>query len=118
MSFDKNDPLHIYVREIDCINPLTKSEEESLSQHVLARDDEAESAGRRLVEANLRLVVSIAERHFSAGVDRLDLVQKGNDGLQQALNTFSVDSRGNFSDYAATYIEAAIAKAELESGSR
>jgi RNA polymerase primary sigma factor len=118
MSFDKNDPLQVYVREIDSIKPLTKGEEESLSRHWLVRDDEAESAGRRLVEANLRLVVSIAERHFSAGVDQLDLVQKGNEGLQQALNTFSGDSTGSFSDYAATCIEAAIAKAELESGSR
>jgi DNA-directed RNA polymerase sigma subunit (sigma70/sigma32) len=118
MSFDKNNPLHIYMREIGSIKSLTKSEEESLSRHVLAHDGEAESAGRRLVEAHLKLVVSIAERHFSARVDQLDLIQKGNDGLQQALSTFSGNSQGSFSGYAAICIEAAIAKAALESGSR
>ena len=118
MSFDKNNPLHIYMREIGSIKPLTKSEEESLSRHVLAHDDEAESAGRRLLEAHLKLVVSIAERHFSAGVEQLDLIQKGNDGLQQALSTFSGNSQGSFSGYAAICIEAAIAKAALDSGSR
>jgi DNA-directed RNA polymerase sigma subunit (sigma70/sigma32) len=94
MSFDKNNPLHIYMREIDSIEPLTKGEEENLPRYVLARDGEAESAGRRLVEAHLGLVVSIADRHFSASVDQFDLIQKGNDGLQQALSTFSGNSQG------------------------
>jgi RNA polymerase primary sigma factor len=118
MRFDKNNPLDIYMREIDSIAPLTKGQEESLSRHLLAHDDEADSAGRRLVEAHLKLVVSIAERHCSAGLDQLDLIQKGNDGLQKALSTLSGNSQGDFSGYAAICIEAAIAKATLESGSR
>jgi len=117
MTFDKNNPLHIYMREIGGIKPLTKSEEERLSRHVIAHDQEAEPAGRRLVEAHLKLVVSIAERHFSAGVDQLDLIQKGNDALQQALSTFPGKAKGSFSDHATICIEAAIAKAVLESGS-
>jgi RNA polymerase primary sigma factor len=117
VSFNENDPLLVYMREIECIQPLTKSEEEELSQHVLARDAEAESAGRRLIEGNLKLVVSIAERHFSGGIERLDLVQRGNEGLQRALDTFSGDSKGSFSDYAAICVEAAIRKATLRAES-
>ena len=83
---DNNDPVRFYLREVCTSPPLTRAEEIELSRHVLARDEQAESAGMRLIEGNLAMVVSIAERHRSAGIHVLDLIQKGNDGLLLTLN--------------------------------
>jgi RNA polymerase primary sigma factor len=118
MSFDDSDPLHAYTREINSFKPLTKSKEDELFQHVRARDNEAESATRRLIEANLQLVVSIAKRHSSAKIDQLELIQKGNEGLLRALNTFSASFKGSFSDHAAICVESAITEAVAESESK
>ncbi len=118
MSLDENDPLYVYTREINSIEPLTKNEEDDLFQHVRAHDDEAETAGRRLIEANLRLVVSIAERHSSTKIDQLELIQQGNNGLLRALSTFSSGFKGSFSDHAAMCIESAITEAVAESESK
>src|SRR5260370_14430266 len=108
MSLDANDPLKFYLRELATISPLTKDEETALLQHVRTQDQLAESAARRLIEANLSLVVSIAERHFSAGIHMLDLVQKGNEGLFITLKTFTGSSTDSFSVHAATCIEYAV----------
>jgi RNA polymerase sigma factor (sigma-70 family) len=82
-----------------------------LSQHVLAHDEHAESACKRLVEANLRLVVTVAERYASAGVHILDLIQKGNDGLLVALKTFEDNANQRFSTWAAACVNDPILKA-------
>jgi RNA polymerase primary sigma factor len=112
---DIDDPVQAYLREVCTIPPLTIDEETELSHHLLAHDDQTESAGRRLIEGNLVLVVTIAKRHQSAGIHVLDLIQKGNDGLLFALNTFADASSGTFLAYAAQCIEDAISKAITES---
>jgi RNA polymerase primary sigma factor len=117
MDLDANDPLKFYLRELGTIPPLTKDEETHLLQQVRKQDGLAESAARRLIEANLSLVVPIAERHSSAGTHTLDLIQKGNEGLLLALKTFSGSSNNSFSAHAATCIEDAIVRAICESQS-
>ena len=61
-TFD-DDPVQVYLREVVAVPPLTNDQEIELSRHVLANDQQAESAGKTLVEANLAMVVSIAERY-------------------------------------------------------
>jgi RNA polymerase primary sigma factor len=112
------DPLAFYLRQLDSISPLIREEESALVQHVRSNDELSESAAQRLIEANLKLVVSIAERHLSSGTAMLDLVQEGNGGLLLALEDFSKDSGANFSTYASSYIERAILKAIDDSGMR
>ena len=110
-----DDPVRVYLREMCGIPVLTKDEEIELSQHVLAHDQQAESAGKRLIEANLATVVSIAERYRDAGMHVLDLIQEGNNGLLLALETFAGNSGESFSTQAATCINDAIAKAIAKS---
>lgn len=112
---DTDDPIQVYLREACTFPPLTIEEENDLSRHVLAQDGQAESAGLRLVEANLIQVVTIAQRHQSAGTHIVDLVQKGNDGLLFALKTFADCAEESFSSYAAQCIERAISMAIAES---
>jgi len=90
-------------------------QEIELSQHVLANDPQAESAGKTLVEANLAMVVSIADRYPRGNMHLLDLIQRGNDGLLFALKTFPDHSDQRFSAYAAACVDAAIAKAIADS---
>jgi RNA polymerase primary sigma factor len=116
-NLDDEDPLKMYLHELGIIPPMTKDEEKDLSQHVVAQDEQAESAGRRLIEANLSVVASIAKRHSSTGIHMLDLIQKGNEGLLHALNTFPGSSCDSFSDHAATCIADAVSKAIAESQS-
>ena len=112
-----DDPLDVYLSELHKIPPMTRGEEIDCVQHVRAGDQQAESAGKRLVESNLLLVVSIAEQHRHASIHILDLIQKGNDGLLLALQTFT-DSCGNsFSAHAAAHIERAIAEAVADPSS-
>ena len=110
MTEYSDDPVQVYLREMGKILPLTIDEEIELSHHVLANDEQAESAGYRLAEANLALVVTIARRHQSAGIHLLDLIQKGNEGLLFALKTFSDTSGKTFSAYAAECAEQAISE--------
>ena len=76
---------------------------------------QAEIAVKSLVEANLHLVVSIAQRHPSSGVHVLDLIVKGNEGLFLALKTFAGGPGESFSAHAATCIEQAISNAISQS---
>jgi RNA polymerase primary sigma factor len=115
MSLDANDPLKFYLRELGTIRPLTKDEETDLLRHVRAHDEMAESAARRLIEANLSLVVPIAERHLSEGIQMLDLIQYGNKGLLFAIETLAESSGDSFSAHAATCIEGAVLRAISES---
>jgi DNA-directed RNA polymerase sigma subunit (sigma70/sigma32) len=85
--------------EIECIN------------HVRAGDHVAESAGKRLVEANLLLAVSIAERYRDGRIHVLDLIRKGNEGLFRAVRTVSESHHDSFSAHATVHIERAIAEA-------
>ena len=114
-GYDPNDPVHVYLREFEKIPPLSRDEEIELLQHVRTKDLQAESASRRLIEANLRLVASIAQQQSSAGIDVLDLIQKGNDGLLVAVETFATSSSANFSAHVAACVGEAISKAIAES---
>jgi RNA polymerase primary sigma factor len=112
-----DDPERAYYAEVCKLPPLSRSEEIRCLQHVRAGDQQAESAGKRLVEANLHLVVSIAERHRNDRIHILDLIQKGNDGLLDALRTFSDSDEDSFSAYATPHIERAIVEAVRSAGS-
>jgi DNA-directed RNA polymerase sigma subunit (sigma70/sigma32) len=113
-GFD-DDPVQFYLREVSAIPPLTADEEMELSRHVLAKDEQAESAGKTLVEANLAMVVSIAERYPRGDMHLLDLLQRGNEGLLFALKTLPDHPNQSFAAYAAACVDAAIAKAIAES---
>ncbi len=111
-----DDPLGRYLFEVEKVPPLSRQEEISCRQHLRARDQEAESAGQRLVEANLHLVVSIAEKYQNPSTYLLDLIQHGNDGLLKALQTFTDSSENSFAAHAAPYIERAITEAIASPG--
>jgi DNA-directed RNA polymerase sigma subunit (sigma70/sigma32) len=104
-----DDPEGLYLSEVEKIPPLSPDEEITCLQHVRAGDEQAEPARKRLVEANLHLVVSIAERNRNDQIHFLDLIVKGNDGLMGALEAFGDSGEDSFSAYATACIERAIA---------
>lgn len=111
-----DDRLTFYLREVSKIRPLTKDEEaDLLHQFQTQLEPEAEAAAKRLIEANLSLVVSIAERHATPGIDMVNLIERGNESLLLALKTFGESSSDSLSTHAATCIERAVAKAIAES---
>ena len=100
--------LALYLREIDRVRPLTGDEEQALARRVAAGEAEAE---RLLVEANLRLVVSVARRYLNRGLALLDLIEEGNLGVLQAARKFQADRGTRFSTYATWWIRQAIVRA-------
>jgi len=103
-----DDPVRMYLREIGSI-PLIDSEREvELAQRLSSGD---ESAKNELVEANLRLVVSIAKRYVGKGMFFLDLIQEGNLGLMKAVDKFDYTKGYKFSTYATWWIRQAISRA-------
>jgi RNA polymerase primary sigma factor len=105
-----DDPLGFYLDVIGKVPPLSLEEEHRCIQHLRARDQQAESASKRLLEAHLHVVVSIAERYPDNGIHILDLIQHGNDGLLGAVQTFADSIEDNFPAYATPHIERAIAE--------
>jgi RNA polymerase primary sigma factor len=105
-----DDPEGLYLFEVQKVPRLSPEEEIRCLQHIRAGDEQAEPSKQRLVEANLRLVVSIAERNRNDRVHFLDLIAKGNDGLMDALQAFDT-GEGSFSAHATACIERAIAEA-------
>jgi RNA polymerase primary sigma factor len=103
-----DDPLKVYLAEVAKVPPLTSSEEIRCVELIRAGGEEMESAERRLVEANLHLVVAIAERYPHDDIHILDLIQNGNEGLLKAVGTISKRSQDNFPAYATPFIEGAI----------
>ncbi len=113
-NHDPDDPVAMYVREISNVEPLTKEEETKLFRelgHWGDWDEQRENVARRLIESQLVLVVSIAQKHSAAGVPMLDLIQEGNIGLMNAVRSFAERPIGDFTAHAAACIEDAIAKA-------
>ena len=106
-----DEPEGLYLSEVQKVPPLNPDEEIRCLGHVRAGDEQAETARKRLVEANLHLVVSIAERNRNDRIHFLDLIVKGNDGLIRALEAFGESGEDNFSAYAIACIERAIAEA-------
>ena len=112
-KLDPNDPITWYVREACEVETLTKDEETRLFRQ-LGRwgdlDEQKENVARRLIESQLRLVVTIAQKHSEAGMPMLDLIQEGNIGLMNAVRSFAERPIGDFTDHAAACIEEALAK--------
>jgi len=103
-----DDPVAIYLSEMAKVSPLTRDQERECVRHIRDRDERAELAKTDLVEANLALVVSIIEKHPSDRIHILDLIQKGNEALMQAIDVFVESGAGDFSAFAAPLIERAI----------
>ncbi|MBL4951368.1 RNA polymerase sigma factor RpoD [Neobacillus sp. OS1-32] len=103
-----NDPVRMYLKEIGRVNLLSAEEEIELAHRIEQGDEEAK---RRLAEANLRLVVSIAKRYVGRGMLFLDLIQEGNMGLIKAVEKFDYRKGFKFSTYATWWIRQAITRA-------
>ena len=103
-----DDPVRIYLKEIGRVPLLSPDEEAQVAEKVLQGDEEA---SMRLVEANLRLVVSIAKRYLGRGMQLLDLIQEGNLGLMKAVEKFDHTKGFKFSTYATWWIRQAITRA-------
>lgn len=103
-----NDPVRMYLKEIGRVDLLSAEEEISLAMRIEQGDEEAK---RRLAEANLRLVVSIAKRYVGRGMLFLDLIQEGNMGLIKAVEKFDYRKGYKFSTYATWWIRQAITRA-------
>jgi len=107
-SFSTDDPVRMYLKEIGKVNLLTPEEEVELAIRMAEGDEEAK---RRMAEANLRLVVSIAKRYVGRGMLFLDLIQEGNLGLIKAVEKFDYTKGYKFSTYATWWIRQAITRA-------
>ena len=136
---DSDDPVRMYLREIGRVNLLTHAEEMLLAQQVERGDKacerlrscecrydertmlqqaqvEGDAARRHLVQANLRLVVSIAKKYLGRGLSFLDLIQEGNIGLMRATEKFDHRKGFKFSTYATWWIRQAITRSISDHG--
>jgi len=103
-----DDPVRLYLKEIGKVPLLTTERERELAERMMNGDDTAKT---ELVEANLRLVVSIAKRYVGRGMFFLDLIQEGNLGLMKAVDKFDYTKGYKFSTYATWWIRQAITRA-------
>ena len=103
-----SDPVRMYLKEIGKIPLLTPEEEIELAKKVSEGDEEAR---KRMVEANLRLVVSVAKHYLGRGMQLLDLIQEGNMGLLKAVEKFDYTKGYKFSTYATWWIRQSITRA-------
>jgi len=107
-GISSDDPVRMYLKEIGKVPLLTADEEIDIAQRMEQGDD---AARKKLVEANLRLVVSIAKRYVGRGMLFLDLIQEGNLGLIKAVEKFDYRKGYKFSTYATWWIRQAITRA-------
>jgi RNA polymerase primary sigma factor len=110
---DVDEPIKMYLREIGQVPLLTHKQE---IEHAKNSDAGDEWATQQLVEANLRLVVSIAKKHTNRGLKLLDLIQEGNIGLMKAVEKFEYTKGYKFSTYATWWIRQAITRAIADQG--
>ena len=108
-----NDPLLLYVRQMGDGRLLSREEERDLARRKDAGDEEAK---RKLIESNLRLVMSITRNYARAGVPRLDLIQEGNLGLIRAVEKFDYRMGYRLSTYATWWIRQSITRALADQG--
>lgn len=108
-----DDPVKAYLKEIGQVPLLSAEEEQTLARAARAGDADAR---RRLSEANLRLVVSVAKRYAGRGLPFLDLIQEGNLGLMKAAEKFEPDRGFKFSTYATWWIRQSITRAIADQG--
>ena len=107
-SMNVNDPVRMYLKEIGKIPLLTPEEEQVIAEKMAEGDEKAK---KTMVEANLRLVVSVAKRYVGRGLPFLDLIQEGNLGLIKAVGKFDHTKGYKFSTYATWWIRQAISRA-------
>ncbi len=107
------DPVRMYLKEIGNVPLLTGEEEIELAKRVEQGDEEAK---KKLTEANLRLVVSIAKKYVGRGMPFLDLIQEGNMGLMKAVDKFDYTKGYKFSTYATWWIRQAITRGIADTG--
>ena len=103
-----DDSVRLFLREIGKIPLLTPEEEADLAQRIVKGDKKAKD---KMVESNMRLVVSIAKRYGGRGLDFLDLIQEGNTGLLRAVEKFDPEKGFKFSTYATWWVRQAITRA-------
>ena len=103
-----DDPVRMYLKDIGRIPLLNQEREQQLSELIAQGDEKAKN---ELVEANLRLVVSIAKRYVGKGIFFLDLIQEGNLGLMKAVDKFDYTKGYKFSTYATWWIRQSITRA-------
>lgn len=106
-----DDPVRMYLKEIGKVPLLTAEEEIEIAKQMEMGGEVAEAAKKKLAEANLRLVVSIAKRYVGRGMLFLDLIQEGNLGLIRAVEKFDYQKGFKFSTYATWWIRQAITRA-------
>src|SRR3989337_538821 len=102
------DPIRTYLKEIGGVSLLSAKDEVRLAKLIEKGDQDAKNA---LIEANLRLVVSVAKRYMGRGLNLLDLIQEGNLGLIRAVEKFDWRRDYKFSTYATWWIRQAITRA-------
>jgi len=112
-AIQAQDPLKLYVRQIGGGPLLTRAEERELARR---KDEGDEDAKRRLIESNLRLVMSITRNYTKAGVPLLDLIQEGNLGLIRAVEKFDYRMGYKLSTYATWWIRQAVTRALADQG--
>lgn len=111
-SFSTDDPVRMYLKEIGRIKLLSPEEEQEVARAMAEGDEKTrEAARKRMSEANLRLVVSIAKRYVGRGMQLLDLIQEGNLGLMKAVEKFDYTKGYKFSTYATWWIRQSITRA-------
>ncbi|MGB9681472.1 MAG: RNA polymerase sigma factor RpoD [bacterium] len=108
-SVPLDDAVRLYLREIGKVPLLTPEEEVELAKRI--KEDKDPEAKKRLIDANLRLVVSIAKKYIGRGLSLLDLIQEGNLGLMRAVEKFDYRKGYKFSTYATWWIRQAITRA-------
>ena len=107
-SLAVDDPVRMYLKEIGKVPLLDPAREHELAKKMMEGDEKAKN---EIVEANLRLVVSIAKKHVGKGMAFLDLIQEGNLGLMKAVDKFDYEKGFKFSTYATWWIRKAITRA-------
>src|SRR5213082_3351859 len=112
-SAPAEDPLRLYVRQIGGGALLTREEERELARR---KDQGDEEAKRKLIESNLRLVMSITRHYTKAGVPLLDLIQEGNLGLIRAVEKFDYTMGYKLSTYATWWIRQSVTRALADQG--
>ncbi|MBI2995801.1 MAG: sigma-70 family RNA polymerase sigma factor [Candidatus Melainabacteria bacterium] len=111
-----DDSVKLYLKEIGKVPLLKPIEELEISKTISQGGEEAEVAKRKLIQANLRLVVSIAKRYLGRGLNFLDLIQEGNIGLMKSVEKFDGSRGFKFSTYATWWIKQAITRAIADKG--
>ncbi len=103
-----DDPVKVYLHEIGKVAPKTREQEAECVRRIRAKDETSDVTMKDLMEANLALVVTVAQRHSNGRVHILDLIETGNNALMTALKAFADSNSHDFSAYVEPLIEKAV----------